>query len=265
MGFIGSQLHSGVAPGFEFGLWLVDRIGDDVAPHGHEEAHFMWAVTGAYTTEAEGSTPPGRDVLVFNPSQTYHADRFETAGAAFFSVTIDPDLCAGDGGMRLPAVPTHINAEAARTTLRRLLRCAALGEDAFTAEELCYELLASVCAQDRSERTAPAWLNRVCEIVQEQTGLSVNDVALEAGVHPTHLIRTFRTHLNCTPGEFMRSRRLMKAARLLTESRTPISEIAVLSGFTDQSHLTRRYVDAFGVTPASFRKESSRCRDAANC
>lgn len=265
MGFIGSQLHGGAAPGFEFGFWLVDKAGADVAPHGHEEAHFMWAVTGAYLTDAEGDTPSGKDVVVFNPPQTYHADRFETLGAAFFSVAIDPGVCAQGGEIRFPPAPTQISAEATRTALRRLLRCAAVGEDELTSEELCYELVASVCAKGKTERAVPSWLSRVCEMVQEETELSVNDMALEAGVHATHLIRTFRAHLNCTPGEFMRSRRLAKAARLLSESRTPISEIAALSGFTDQSHLTRRFVDAFGVTPALFRKETLRCGNAASC
>jgi len=45
--------------------------------------------------------------------------------------------------------------------------------------------------------------------------------------------------------------RLRHAKRLL-RSEAPIARIAVDVGFADQSHLTRRFQRAFGITPGQF-------------
>jgi AraC family transcriptional regulator len=74
------------------------------------------------------------------------------------------------------------------------------------------------------------------------------------GIHPVHLTRSFRRHLRCTPGEYLRSFRLDRAARLLTSGRKPIAEVAVHTGFADQSHLNRHFTRAYGVSPARYRK-----------
>ncbi|MEO1086944.1 MAG: AraC family transcriptional regulator, partial [Acidobacteriota bacterium] len=37
-------------------------------------------------------------------------------------------------------------------------------------------------------------------------------------------------------------------------SRRPIADIAVEAGFSDQSHLTRAFKAAFGITPGAWRR-----------
>lgn len=72
-------------------------------------------------------------------------------------------------------------------------------------------------------------------------------------MHPVHLTRTFRRFFGCTPGEYLRERRLEKAASLLAGSRLPLSEVALESGFADQSHLAKAFKRAYGVTPSEYR------------
>ncbi len=47
---------------------------------------------------------------------------------------------------------------------------------------------------------------------------------------------------------------LPEAARLLAGSDVPIAEVAIASGFRDQSHLTRAFRARFGMPPAAFRR-----------
>ncbi len=259
MGFIGSRLSAARADGFEFGFWLVDQSGEDVAPHGHEEAHVMWAMSGAYRTGAEGDSPEGAGILVYNPPGTYHADRFETLGATFFSVSIDPQICqAPEGDIRLPSAPVQISGELARAILRRMLReCGKDTSDSgLSGESLGHELLAAVADTKRAEKadkTPPRWLGRVCAMLKSEVHYSLSDLSREAGVHPTHLIRTFRTHLHSTPGEFGRSERVMRALRAMARPELPLSEIALSAGFADQSHMTNEFRKSLGVTPAVYR------------
>jgi AraC family transcriptional regulator len=256
MSFVGSQLSQAAAPGFNLSHWRVDRAGDAVKPHGHKRAHVMWAMAGAYETAADGDSPAGRDILVYNPPGVFHADRFLTPGGCFFAVDIEDGDVGGLAGAPLPSAPCQIASEAPRAALRRLAgECARWSADSgLVAEALCLELLASVAGRESRERRAPGWLERACEMLHEEAPGSISVIAKEVGVHPTHFARSFRMWFDCTPGEFARSRRLARAASLLKASRQEISRIAFETGFADQSHLTRVFKRAFGLAPAAYRR-----------
>jgi AraC family transcriptional regulator len=52
-------------------------------------------------------------------------------------------------------------------------------------------------------------------------------------------------------------RRLEKAKQLLLESSLPNAEIALATGFADQSHFSRHFHAFFGDSPVAYRR--SRC------
>jgi AraC family transcriptional regulator len=68
-----------------------------------------------------------------------------------------------------------------------------------------------------------------------------------------HLARVFRRHLGCTPGDYLRRRRLERAAVLLRETARPLSDVALHCGFADQSHFANAFKRHTGVTPGSYR------------
>ena len=84
------------------------------------------------------------------------------------------------------------------------------------------------------------------------------ELARPAGVHPAHLARSFRRWYGCTPGHYLRRRRLEEAARLLATTDRPVVEIALGLGFYDQAHLTRRFRRPHGLSPARFRRACRR-------
>lgn len=256
MAFVGTQLSAARAPGFGCGHWRVDRAGDEVEAHGHERAHLMWAMAGAYETAADGETASGRDVLIYNPPGTFHADRFLTRGGCFFAIDLETTDIETLAGGRLPQAPRQIASEKARAGLRRLAgECAGWSADsALVAEALCLEILAVIAGAKAPERQAPSWLKRACEMLNETAPGSIGAIAAEVGVHPTHLARSFRIWFDCTPGDYSRGRRLARAASLLKDGRQEISRIAFETGFADQSHLTRVFKRAFGLAPAAYRR-----------
>ena len=83
-------------------------------------------------------------------------------------------------------------------------------------------------------------------------------LARTAGVHRVHLSRSFHRYYGVTPGEFLRTTRLHYALGALAESNLSIAEIALESGFADQSHLTRVFGRRFGVSPARYRRQLQR-------
>jgi AraC family transcriptional regulator len=60
------------------------------------------------------------------------------------------------------------------------------------------------------------------------------------------------------PHAFVLSRKVEHACQLLRKDRLPLKEIALLSGFADQSHLNRIFRRHMSITPAEYRKHAYR-------
>lgn len=80
------------------------------------------------------------------------------------------------------------------------------------------------------------------------------DLAKAARTTPEHLCRLFRSAMGHSPAETVRLARLDRAMMLLARSNYSIGEIATLCGFGSQFHFSRRFRDAFGVSPREMRK-----------
>jgi AraC family transcriptional regulator len=127
-------------------------------------------------------------------------------------------------------------------------------------EALALELLGSMEERAVGPEGIPQWMPRALELLHDRYAedLSIAQVAAAAGIHPIYLARTFRRHFRCTPGAFTRFRRLEKAVGLLSSTASPLTEVALASGFADQSHLTHAFARWFGVSPAQYRMLTGR-------
>ncbi|MFD5617891.1 helix-turn-helix domain-containing protein [Streptomyces yangpuensis] len=85
-------------------------------------------------------------------------------------------------------------------------------------------------------------------------GLGLEEASAELGqVHPTHLIRSFRTAYGLPPHAYLTGRRVELARRLLLAGMRP-AEAATAAGFYDQAHLTRHFGRHVGTSPARFAR-----------
>jgi AraC family transcriptional regulator len=102
----------------------------------------------------------------------------------------------------------------------------------------------------------PRWLIRAREILHSRfsESLSVRGIAYEVDIHPVHLARSFRRHYERTIGEYLQELRVRHACKQLLTSDRPISQIALASGFYDQSHLSRIVRRLTGQSPAVMRR-----------
>jgi AraC-like DNA-binding protein len=66
--------------------------------------------------------------------------------------------------------------------------------------------------------------------------------------------RRFRATFHLTPQRFLRKLRLRIASRALIHTEGSLSEIALSSGFADQSHFSREFRRQFGRTPREYRE-----------
>jgi AraC family transcriptional regulator len=86
---------------------------------------------------------------------------------------------------------------------------------------------------------------------------SLEELAREAGISTVRLSRGFRNVFGESVGERLRRRRLEAARELLGVAGSDLAEVAFACGFADQSHLTRAFRAAYGMTPGQFRATSA--------
>jgi AraC-like DNA-binding protein len=84
--------------------------------------------------------------------------------------------------------------------------------------------------------------------------LSLDDVAAELGLSPFHALRIFGRVVGVTPHQYLVRSRLRRAARLLADGATSITDVALEVGFADLSNFVRTFHKAAGVSPRGFRK-----------
>jgi AraC family transcriptional regulator len=106
-------------------------------------------------------------------------------------------------------------------------------------------------------RTTPGKWREIAEFIDAHVGmpLTVLDLAARVGLSASHFSRVFSATLKMPPHCYLMSRRLIKAQELLACSNMPLADIALVAGFSDQSHLSRRFREHVGITPSSFRQQ----------
>ena len=101
----------------------------------------------------------------------------------------------------------------------------------------------------------PRALTRVREYIEahlEET-ISIEALAGIVGFSKYHFARAFKQSEGLTPHDYLLQCRVRRAQELLANTDLPLSEIALASGFSDQSHFARRFRERLGVTPSSYR------------
>ena len=83
--------------------------------------------------------------------------------------------------------------------------------------------------------------------------LTLDQAADLLHAHPTHLVRAFSAAFGIAPHQYVTSRRVDLARRLLLDGRPP-GEVATAAGFYDQAHLTRHFKRVVGSTPARYAR-----------
>lgn len=85
-----------------------------------------------------------------------------------------------------------------------------------------------------------------------EEAITVDSLALAAGLPPGQFARRFKHTTGRSPYQFVMDARLDLARDLLLRG-AAIAEVAVQTGFTHQEHLTRMFGRRFGMTPGRFR------------
>lgn len=115
--------------------------------------------------------------------------------------------------------------------------------------------------QKGSYKKIPPWAKEMKEIIQDQIDtnltLSLKEISKDLNVHPSYLSREFSKYFeDLSFGEYIRKLRIEKSIQLMQTSKYSLTEIAYLTGFSDQSHFTRIFKKYTGENPSHYKKNS---------
>lgn len=231
-----------------------------LAKHSHSQAYISFVIEGSFRERYAGRLIHCRAGMIrFLPAGEVHENEVLSCARCLH---VSMDASAFDQLRQLPAVPKRPAEMSGLTTTWLANRLYAEfsrndNASAIAIEGLVLEILAEIARaeDDDAPLVAPNWLKQATEIVESRflERLSLSEIASEVGVHYVHLSRQFHKYNRCTIGELIRRRRVQHASHLLAHSRTSLAEIALVCGFSDQSHLSFLFKRYMGMSPSKFR------------
>jgi len=126
-------------------------------------------------------------------------------------------------------------------------------------ENLLMDIYQKFLKDKGAKKDKPTWVKQIKEIIQDQLDanitLSLKDISKDLDVHPSYLSREFSKYFDdLSFGEHIRKLRIERAIQLMHSTDYALTEIAYLTGFSDQSHFSRIFRTHTGKSPSIFRK-----------
>jgi hypothetical protein len=116
--------------------------------------------------------------------------------------------------------------------------------------------------KSKSKKT-PSWVKDLKNMIQDQIDtqftFDLKQISNDLELNPSYVSREFSKYFeDLNFGDYVRKLRIEKAVTLIETSSYTLTEIAYMTGFSDQSHFTRIFKLHTGKNPSSYRKKSAK-------
>ena len=231
-----------------------------VPRHYHENATLCVLLRGASRDQFRYRTidyEPG--AVIYRPPGEEHLHEFGEDGMAAIVIEIPAARLRVDSALHFLSELRFEPAAPSLGDCAQIIRCL---RDPVTAEveleEHCLSLL-TVFNQDRGQAATSNGVERVRIFLDEcfTENHSLEMLGRMAELHPAYLVNAFRKRFGCSIGRYRRRRRITSAIKQIWNTQAALSEIALETGFYDQSHCTNELRKELRLTPNRIRKMMS--------
>jgi AraC-like DNA-binding protein len=238
--------------------------------HSHDVFAFGIVEHGAQATEYRGAThiAVAGDICLVNPGEVHTGYAPDDQGWSYRCCYPDPGLLsdiARQGDWKETA-PPHFPSPVIRDPMvyrhfYRFFQAIEDHEDSLCLQERLIAAISSALsrhgacnASSKDFQGGAGHVRRACNYMEERWSEQplLNDIATAAGLDSYSLIRVFRRHMGMTPHAYLMQTRIARGKTLLTMGRFP-AQVALDSGFFDQSHFTKQFKRFTGTTPSAYR------------
>jgi AraC-like DNA-binding protein len=253
------------AEGVEFAEAVLSSWGFE--PHRHDMYAIGVTVAGVQSFRYRGARRialPGQ-IHVLHPDEVHDGQPATPDGFRYRIVYVAPELvrrALGDGALPFVADPVHSPSPSTRAVAALLadidgpigdlerVEIATIVADALRdlagdatpqapVDLAAIEAVRSYLAAHPAEHTPASTLERI------------------AGIDRFAIARQFRQAFGTSPDRY-RTMRHLERARSAIEAGAPLARAAADAGFADQSHMTRQFKRAYGITPGAWTRLATR-------
>ncbi|MDF3932997.1 AraC family transcriptional regulator [Pseudomonas citronellolis] len=253
--------------------WLGDGVevasaalsGHRFDKHSHDEFVISANLRGAEQVWLDGRTfaAGAGDITLYNPGQIQGGGAADGEPWRFVSLYLPEAALAESLGLARVAFERPLLQQPALAGELAAAVELALSGDVFLRErgEERLTLLLAELARHAGTRppAATALGRRPVDRLQELLAanlaepLGLDAMAAQVQVSKFHLLRAFKQHTGLSPRQWAMQLRTRRALALLRAGR-PVGEVAHALGFADQSHLTRYFSNAYGISPGRYQR-----------
>jgi AraC-like DNA-binding protein len=250
-------------------LMCADLTTQDFARHAHQALVIAVTEAGGAEVTSRGVTERARPglLLAFDPAEPHAARMGDSRHWRYRSFYLTrPALDAVADRLGLRSVP-HLrrngidDPDLARRFLA-LHRALEQGSHALAGQEQLIGSFGALFARHADGRAAGTGddvaVRAVLALMHDRYAddLSLDDLALPAGLTPWQLIRAFKRTVGLTPHACLTQVRLNAACRRLRRGMA-IADVAAEVGFYDQAALTRHFKRCYAITPRQFARAAA--------
>ncbi|GAB6097013.1 AraC family transcriptional regulator [Desulfatiferula olefinivorans] len=225
--------------------------------------------TRVIMTASQETAVAEKELFIINPGQVHACRSLDLAGHSYQVISVEPFVLqeiashiSGTEG-KIPCF-SHVGYNDSVMSESFLRFFVALNSKAppMDLESALYEILAGLLigwSKEPPTFTVPACpvesITRACDYIGRHYAerLTLHRLAEAACLSPFHFQREFRKHLGITPQEYVSDYRISQSKRMLLESGN-LADVALRSGFFDQSHFSRVFRKTVGITPGNYMK-----------
>jgi AraC-like DNA-binding protein len=237
------------------------------APHRHDTYAIGCTLAGVhrfnYRKCARYSLPG--DTVVLHPDELHDGEAGCEAGFRYRIVYIEPAVLQGPlGGQSLPFIDDGVARDPRlQCAIGSLLQCLDSPLDGLEEQDALFDLaqvMATVAgAKGRRRGVDFRAAERARDYIHSllTQAISLDELERVSGRDRWSLSRDFRALYGTSPYRYLTLRRLDLVRRLLLGG-TEACEAALTAGFNDQSHMTRHFKQAYGLSPVHWLRLISR-------
>lgn len=236
--------------------------------HAHEGFAIGAIVEGAggYDCRGESMVLPAGSLSLMNPEEP-HTGHAAAGRVRYNMLYVSENAVRAFLGLRhlrgfsaIAPQDKGLSLTQALTALAHRLNTPAKADWQIAVEETAHDVLAQAFihyggAELRAAGHEPAAVRlvraRIAAGVDAGEMLTLAELADEAQLNVSYLIRSVKRATGLTPHAHILQARVDRARRMLLDG-TPAAEAAIAAGFCDQAHLIRQFRRHYGVTPGAL-------------
>ena len=213
-----------------------------------------------FATAARGGSCLRGQLHVLHPDETHDGAPATEGGFGYRIIYIAPELIRGAlAGRALPFVADPVQELTPATrTIASLLADIDEPVSELSCAEIAIRVADGLLSLIGRPETHPRTIDtRAVEVVREYLSAHAREQTLAstleeiASIDRFTIARHFRLAFGTSPDRYRTMRRLA-LARAAIESGHSLARVAAETGFADQSHMTRQFKRAYGLTPARW-------------